>query len=452
MPRASARSALEFPTRFDWGVATAAPQIEGATDSDGRGESIWDRFSARPGTVVGGDTPAVACDHYRRFRNDCALMGKLGVKNYRFSLAWPRIFPDGGKNVNERGLDFYRRLVDQLARHDITSWATLYHWDLPQPLEDRGGWAQRDTVDAFARYADTVVRKLGDRVKNWFTLNEIPTFIGHGYRRGVHAPGRQESETVLARCFHHTLLAHGHAVGSVREFGGPSSRVGLAHDLLVPIPVTETAEDIAAAEEELSARNCHLLAPVYSGKYDRNAFRRAGRPLPETRPGDLAIISRATDFLGLNIYAGDFVQAKGRGREVLPFPPHYPTAGLDWLRLTPQAIYWGLRHCHARYRPKALYITENGAGYDEPATVTGELNDLHRRDYLRTHLLHVQRATTEGIPCRGYFVWSFLDNFEWAEGYTKRFGLVHVDFRTQRRSPKLSARWYARVMRENRLL
>ena len=450
--RASLRSRA-FPPRFVWGVATAAPQIEGAAGAGGRGESIWDRFAQRRGAVVNRDTPAVACDHFHRYRSDFALMRDLGVKHYRLSLAWPRLQPDGRGAVNTRGLDFYRRLLDSLHDHGITPWVTLYHWDLPQALEDAGGWRVRTTADAFARYAEIAVRGLGDRVRHWMTLNEIPTFIGHGYRLGVHAPGAREKPAVIAQCYHHALLAHGHAVRAVREFGAARAEIGLAQDLSVPIPVTETPADIAAAGRELQQRNAHILAPLYFGRYATAEMRAAGRPQPVVHRGDLNLIATPTDFLGLNIYSGEFVRATGRTtHEVLPFPPEYPCAGLAWLRLAPQSIYWALRHCHTVYQPGKLFITENGAGYDEPARATGEVNDLHRREYLRSHLEQVQRATAEGIPCRGYFAWSFLDNFEWAEGYAKRFGLVHVDFATQRRTPKLSARWFAGVIRENRVL
>lgn len=445
-------SSRSFPKNFSWGVATAAPQIEGAAREGGRGESIWDRFAGRPGAIKNGDTPARACDHFHLYPRDIALMRRLGVKNYRLSLAWPRLQPEGTGAANARGIDFYRRLLDALHAADITPWVTLYHWDLPQALEDAGGWRVRTTAEAFARYTELAVTALGSRVQHWMTLNEIPTFIGHGYRLGVHAPGARDKPAVIAQCFHHALLAHGYAVRAVREFGTSRAQAGLAHDLSVPIPLTETPADITAAEREMRWRNAHVLAPLFTGRYAEKEIVAVGNVPPAVRRGDLAVIAEPTDFLGLNIYSGVFVRATGAKHEVLPFPSGYPTAGLDWLRLTPQSIYWGLRHCHRLYRPGKLYITENGAGYEEPAQVSGELNDLHRRDYLRSHLEQVQRATSEGIPCRGYFAWSFLDNFEWAEGYAKRFGLVHVDFASQRRTPKLSARWYSGVMRENRVL
>jgi beta-glucosidase len=442
-----------FPRSFVWGVAASAPQIEGAAAEGGKGESIWDRFARQPGKIDEGHTPAVACDHYHRFKNDFALMRRLGVKHYRLSLAWPRLFPDGGRTVNAHGVDFYRRLFDAMASNDITPWVTFYHWDLPQALEENGGWRQRATVDAFAHCCETAVRAFSDQVRHWITLNEIPTFVGHGYRHGVHAPGAHEPEAVINQIFHHTLLAHGHAVRAVREFGGRGARVGLAHDLSVPIPVTETPRDIAVAEAELAANNAHLLAPIFHGHYPTSYLRRCGNARPRVARGDLEVIAEPTDFLGLNIYSGFFIRAATRGgREILPFPAQYPQAAMDWLKLAPQSIYWALRHCHSLYQPKALYVTENGAGYDEPATADSPLIDLHRREYLRNYLVNVHRAVDEGLPCRGYFQWSFMDNFEWAMGYGKRFGIVHVDYATQTRTPKLSAEWYACVMRENRIV
>ncbi len=447
------KTSYRFPRNFVWGVAAAAAQIEGAADADGRGESIWDRFAATPGKVGRGDTPAIACDHYHRFKDDFALMRRLGVKHYRLSLAWPRLHPDGGPGVNQKGIDFYRRVFDALEKNGITPWVTLYHWDLPQALEDRGGWRSRAVVDAFARYCDTAVRAFSDHARHWITLNEIPTFIGHGYRIGCHAPGARETDAVVNQAFHHTLLAHGHAVRAVREHGGRGARVGLTQDLSVSIPVTETPRDIAAAQAELAERNEHLLAPIFHGRYPASYLRRAGAAAPRIGRGDLALISTPTDFLGLNIYSGFFIRAgRGKSREILSVPAEFPRAALDWLQLMPQSIYWALRHCHALYRPRALYITENGVGYNEPASVETELQDLHRREYVRNYLTNVHRAVDEGIPCRGYFLWSFLDNFEWASGYAQRFGLVHVDYATQKRTPKLSAKWYSALMRENRIV
>jgi beta-glucosidase len=442
-----------FPPNFVWGVAAAAAQIEGGATAGGKGESIWDRFAATPGKVERGDTPAIACDHYHRFKQDFALMRRLGVKNYRLSLAWTRLYPDGGSQVNSRGIDFYRRLFEAMEHNGITPWVTFYHWDLPQALQDNGGWCNRATVDAFARYCDTAVKAFSESVRHWITLNEIPTFIGRGYGDGYHAPGVSASPAELYQAFHHTLLAHGQAVRAVREFGARDAKVGLTQDLSVPVPVTETDRDIAAAQAELAQRNEHLLAPVYQGGYPTAYLRRVGKDAPTVGRGDLALISQRTDFLGLNIYSGVFVRAgRGTRREILPFPASFPSAPLPWLKVMPQSIYWALRLCHELYRPGPLYITENGVGYRDPDTATAEIIDLDRREYVRNYLLNVHRAVDERIPCRGYFLWSFLDNFEWASGYHERFGLVHVDYRTLKRTPKLSAKWYQAVMRENRIV
>jgi beta-glucosidase len=442
-----------FPKNFVWGVAAAAIQIEGAATTDGRGESIWDRFALQPGKVVNGDTPAVSCDHYHRYHEDFALMRKLGVKHYRLSIAWPRIFPDGCGAVNQAGLDFYSRLIDAILAAGITPWVTLFHWDLPQALEDIGGWRVRATPDAFAGYADSVVRALGDRVKHWITLNEIPCFIGLGYQQGTHAPGACEPARVVAQAYHHALLAHGHGVRAVREFGGRGARVGLTHNPDLAIPVTETPRDIAAAQKWTEEKNWHLLAPIFQGRYPRRYLRACGAGRPVVRRGDLELISQPTDFLGLNVYTGYFVRA-GRGGvpEVLSMPANYPRGDLPWLNHAPQAIYWSLRTLHALYAVPSFYVTENGAGYEEAPDANGEILDLHRREYLRNYLISAHRAVAEGLPLHGYFLWSFIDNFEWAEGYVKRFGIIYNDFATQRRTPKLSAHWYATVMRENRVV
>src|SRR5690606_27928922 len=269
-----------------------AAQIEGAAAEDGKGESIWDRFASLPGNVARGDTPAVACDHYHRFKDDFALMRRLGVRNYRLSLSWPRLFPDGGRTVNTKGIDFYRRLFDAMERNGITPWVTFYHWDLPQALEERGGWINRDTADAFAWYCDTAVQAFHPHVRHWITLNEIPTFIGRGYGDGYHAPGVSAAKADLNQAFHHTLLAHGHAVRAVREYGGRGAKVGLTQDLSVPVPVTETPADIAAAQAELAERNAHLLAPIYQGRYPTSYLRHVGAAAPKVKRGDLAHISR----------------------------------------------------------------------------------------------------------------------------------------------------------------
>jgi beta-glucosidase len=444
---------LAFPKKFVWGVAMAAPQIEGASFTDGKGPSIWDTFSRIPGKIRNGDTLDIACDHYHRYRDDFALMAKLGVKNYRLSLAWPRIIPQGRGAVNQAGLDHYRRLLDTLLDYGITPWVTMFHWDLPQALEDQGGWRVRKTVDAFALYADLVVKTFGDQVKNWITLNEIfcITTLGHG--GGSKAPGTSESPAVLNQTYHHAILCHGHGVRAVREHGQRGSRVGLSEVSVVPIPVTDTPRDIAAAQKTFVASHIRVLDPIYRGRYATDYLREAGRSAPKVHRNDFDLISLPTDFLGLNIYTGSFVRAGKHGRpEVLPLPAGYPSSDCTWLKFMPQALHWGPRHAAEIYKVKSIYITENGVGYNEPPPVDGELFDLHRRDYLRNYLRELQHAIALGVPVKGYFLWSFLDNFEWEDGYERRFGIIHTDFATQVRTPKLSAHWYARVMAENRIV
>jgi beta-glucosidase len=369
------------------------------------------------------------------------------------SLAWPRIYPLGDSSLNQKGVDFYNRLIDSALENDITPWVTFYHWDLPQALEDIGGWRVREIPERFSTYANTVVKAFGDRVKNWITLNEIPCFIGLSYEKGEHAPGARESKKVINQAYHHALLAHGHAVKAVREFGGRGARVGLTHNPDIAIPVIENEETIAIAERCFARDNAHILAPVLTGRYPAEYLKRCGADRPLVQKGDMELISQPTDFLGLNVYAGYFVKRPARGEpERIPFPPQYPRAAQDWLLHTPQSIYWAMRHSNHLYGVKNFYVTENGAGYDEELNEKGECNDLHRRDYVRNYLVNVHRAITEGYGCRGYFLWSFIDNYEWAWGYGKRFGIVFNDFKTQKRTPKLSARWFSEVIKANRLL
>jgi beta-glucosidase len=445
----------QFPDGFVWGVAMAAAQIEGAARSGGKGESIWDRFATLPGKIKNGDSPEIACDHFHRYEADFDLMKELGIAHYRLSIAWPRVFPSGDGAINTRGLDDYSRIIDALLARQITPWVTIFHWDLPQALEDRGGWLVRPTVDAFGRYAHEVVRRLGDRVKNWFTVNEIPCFIGNGYGNGYFAPGRQVGARELNQAYHHALLAHGLGVEAVRSHGMPGSRVGLVHNHLPapPIPVTETEADIVAARTEYERTNGQLMGPIFLGHYPEAFLRAAGGDAPRIEPGDMERIARPTDFLGLNVYAGNFVRAGIDNQpEVLPFPRGYPEGALGWLKITPQSMYWSVRFAAEVFGVKSFYMTESGATFEDDITPAGEVFDLHRREYIRSYLVELHRALADGYDIRGYFVWTLLDNWEWAEGNKTRFGLVHVAFGTQRRTPKLSSRWYSEVIRHNRIV
>ncbi len=442
-----------FPKNFVWGVATAAPQIEGAAYEDGKGESIWDHFARIPGKVHLGENLDVACDHYHRYKQDFALMQKLGVKHYRLSIAWPRIYPNGRGAVNEKGLAFYDKLIDSMLAHGIQPWVTMFHWDLPQALEVEGGWRTRAIREPFAVYADTIVKRYRDRVKNWITLNEIICFTRYAYGGGDKAPGTNEGEAVVNQTFHNALLCHGEGVRAVREFGGRGARVGLTDNSSIPIPVMETPEHVAAAKAAFIRNNTRVLEAMYKGGYSAEYLRAAGKDRPKFEKDDFKLIGLPTDFLGMNIYTGDFVRAgKGGKPEVIPFTPNFPKADSPWLALIPEAMYWGPRWAHEVYGAKAVYITENGAGYDDAPPVKGEVNDLHRRNYVRAGLKELHRGMQEGVPTRGYFLWSFMDNFEWQDGYNRRFGVVYNDFKTQKRTPKLSALWYAEMMKKNRLI
>ena len=444
---------LRFPAGFTWGVATAAPQIEGAAFTDGKGASVWDTFSRQPGAVLNGDTLDTACDHYRRFDEDFALMRKLGIRHYRLSLAWPRILPGGRGTVNQQGVDFYHRLFDSLQKHGITPWVTMFHWDLPQALEDEGGWRVRGTTDAFAQYADTIVQAYGDRVKNWITLNEIFCFTRLGYGTGQKAPGRRESEQVVNQTYHHALIAHGHGVRAVREHGGKGARVGLTDNAIVTVPADLSPATVAAARRAFVEENIRVLDPLFTGRYSATYRKITGADAATVQRGDLANISRPMDFLGLNIYTGFFVRAGKGGRpQKIEFPANYPRSDCAWHYLMPQVLYWGPKFVTDLYGPLPLYITENGAGYNEAPPVNGVIDDLHRRECVRDYLTQLRAAMADGAPVKGYFLWSFMDNYEWEDGYQRRFGIVRNDFATQQRTPKLSARWYAQVMKQNALV
>jgi beta-glucosidase len=445
--------ARAFPPHFAWGAASAAAQVEGAAEADGKGPSIWDVFARRPGAVKNGDTPAVACDHYHRYPDDIALMADLGLKHYRLSIAWPRIMPEGVGTLNRRGLDFYSRLIDALLARGITPWVTMFHWDLPQALEEQGGWPVRAVTDAFADYADTIVKAYGDRVKHWITLNEIAVFLDNGYAIGRHAPGRKEEFATVHQAFHHALVCHGHGVRAVREFGGRDARVGLTDNSRSPTPVSETPENIAAAREAFQRGNARILEPIYTGAYGRYYERHTRGWRPKVAPGDMELLSAPTDFLGLNIYSGEFVRAGADGQpESVKVPEHYPVADSPWLRWNARALYWGPRHCAEVYGVRDLVITENGAGYNDAPPVDGKVNDLHRLEYMRQCLGELRRGIQDGVPVSGYFAWSLMDNFEWADGYERRFGIVYNDFATQQRTPKASAHWYREVIAAHALV
>ncbi|MBL8133161.1 MAG: beta-glucosidase [Anaerolineae bacterium] len=439
---------LTFPDSFIWGAATAAYQIEGAVDEDGRGTSIWDTFSRTPGRIAGGDTGDVACDHYHRWREDVALMRQMTLRAYRFSIAWARIFPDGRGSVNQRGLDFYSRLVDALLESGIQPYVTLYHWDLPQALQDDGGgWQRRGIVDDFVRYADVVSRALGDRVKHWTTFNEPWVFSWSGYYFGEDAPGWQGGVRAALTTTHHALLAHGAAVPILRA-NAPDAQVGIVLDMNMPEPATSAAEDVAAAERFAGFQNRWYLDPLFRGRYPADMLRLYGDQSPEIHPDDMARIAVPIDYLGINFYRRSVIAA---GDEVPPVsyrrvsPPGEYTA-MSW-EVSPQGIYDILKYVHDHYQPPALYVTENGAAFPDVIAADGQVHDADRVRYLERHFAQLQRAIVDGVPLRGYFVWSLMDNFEWAYGFEKRFGVIYVDYATQRRIIKDSGRFLAETAR-----
>jgi beta-glucosidase len=454
MNNVAAPAVQSFPKNFTWGFAAAAPQIEGAAFKGGKGESIWDHFSRIPGKIRNGDNLDNACEHYTRFRQDFRLMRSLGVRNYRLSIAWPRIFPEGTGKTNSKGLDFYKRLLDAMKENDIEPWVTMFHWDLPQALETRfGGWRDRRIVDAFGQYADTIVKAFGDRVKAWLTLNEITCFTKLAYGTGQKAPGLKLAERVVNQTAHHALLCHGEGVRAVREHGRRGSLVGLAENSGISVPVTETDPDIRAAEAEFQRDNFYSIDAMFRGGYDPGYLKALGKDAPDVGGKDFDSISLPIDFLGLNIYSGKFVRAGRNGKpETLNLPKSFPVADAPWLFHIPQAMYWGPRHVASLYGVKAIYITENGCGYHDEPDSRGEIIDLHRRELLRNYLGELRRGIRDGNPVKGYFLWSFIDNFEWEDGYGMRFGVVHCDFKSQKRTPKLSAQWYQKVIETNSLV
>ena len=439
----------QFPADFVWGAATASYQIEGAADEDGRGESIWDRFSRTPGKVENGDTGDVACDHYHRWQDDVALMRELNLNAYRFSIAWPRVIPAGTGPVNQAGLDFYDRLVDGLLEAGITPWATLYHWDLPQSLEDAGGWPAMATAEAFVPYVEAVTRRLGDRVKHWITLNEPWVSSMLGYLLGIHAPGRTDLGDALATS-HQLLRAHGLAVPVIRT-NSPESQVGITLNLTSAYPANPGNQGhVDAARSFDGFMNRWFLDPLAGRGYPDDMLKVYGDAAPEISEADLSAIAVPTDFLGVNYYTPSYLRAGDKGP--MPFTPvdrPGDRTAMGWL-VEPKGLEDLLVRLDHDYPAKPLYITENGAAYDDPEPANGSVSDPERLRYLAGHLAAAKRAIDAGADLRGYFAWSLLDNFEWSFGYTKRFGIVHVDYDTQTRTIKESGRWYANVAEEHR--
>lgn len=436
-----------WPPAFLWGAATSAFQVEGAADADGRGPSIWDAFCGTPGRLPGGPTSVAACEHYHRFNEDIALMSRLGLNAYRFSISWPRVMPDGAGQVNPAGLDFYDRLVDALRRANIEPLVTLYHWDLPAALQERfGGWAHADSPHIFADYAELVLRRLGDRVRWWLTLNEPWVVVDAGYFHGVHPPGLKDRRLGY-RVGHNLLRAHAYSVARFRAMRRPDAQISFALNTAYFFPAGEGPDDAAAAERSLLNFGGWFMDPVQFGDYPQELRARLGDLLPEFTPEDSRLLTRSADFLALNYYTSDIVRhapSCGPMEAEILAAADVPRTAMNW-KIMPDGLRRLLHWLWDRYR-LPICITENGAAFDDAADEGGFVRDTDRLEYIRTHLEAVAAAMRDGVDLRGYFVWSLLDNLEWAEGYSKRFGIVRCDFATQQRTIKASGQWYAEFL------
>jgi beta-glucosidase len=444
-----------FRDDFVWGAATAAYQIEGAATEAGKGLSVWDMMCRQPGKIWEGHHGGVACDHYHRYKEDVSLMKELGLQAYRFSVSWPRVIPDGTGAINAKGLSFYDRLVDELLAKGVQPWATLFHWDYPHALFLKGGWMNPDSPKWFGDYTRVVVDRLSDRVRHWITLNEPQCFIWYGHSTGMHAPGIQYGFEEVAVAGHHTLLAHGTSAQVIRARAKTTPQVGWAPVGVVYYPATDSPEDVEAARRatfEIKSRslwsNTWWADPVLFGRYPEDGLRVFGAAAPKFTDQDMATIHQPIDFYGVNIYNGFKVRAGRNGEpEAIRYPDGHPHTHFLW-NVTPEALYWGPRFLHERYRCP-LVMTENGLSNNDWVSLDGKVHDPQRIDFLSRYLRAYRQAAADGVDLRGYFQWSLLDNFEWAEGYKQRFGIVHVDYETQRRTIKDSALWYRDVIRSN---
>ena len=446
---------MSFPKDFVWGAAAASYQIEGSARQDGKGTSIWDVFCQKQGTVWNGQSGEVACDHYRRYQEDVRLMKQIGLYAYRLSISWPRIIPQGTGAINPKGLEFYDKLIDELLAADISPYVTLFHWDYPYELYCRGGWLNQDSSDWFAEYVEVVVDRLSDRVKHWITLNEPKCFITLGHQWGMHAPGDKLEFGNVLTAAHNVLLAHGKAVQTIRARSKAECRIGLASLGVVNVPATDSSEDIEAARQAMFSvtyKNCWnntwWTDPVLLGQYPEDGLGLFGSDVPAIGGGDLETVCQSLDFLGLNIYFGQITRAGKDGRpEIVPLPVGYAMTSYGWV-VTPEALYWAPRLFWERYR-LPIIITENGMSNVDWLSLDGKVHDPQRIDFLNRYLLQLEKASNDTTDIRGYFHWSLLDNFEWSEGYKQRFGLIYVDYATQKRILKDSAYWYKEVIVSN---
>ncbi|MFH1499806.1 MAG: GH1 family beta-glucosidase [Verrucomicrobiota bacterium] len=446
---------MSFPEKFHWGAMTSAYQIEGAWDADGKGPSVWDTFTRRKGDIIDGSCGRVACDHYHRYKTDVALMAQIGLNAYRFSVSWPRVIPNGTGAVNKAGLGFYDRLVDELLAAGIEPWITLFHWDFPSELFVRGGWLNPESPSWFSEYTAVVVDRLSDRVSHWVTLNEPQCFIGVGHARGEHAPGLRLELSDVLQAGHHALLAHGRAVEVIRERAKRPPTVGWTPSGSFYYPATPTTEDINAARlatksvwADSAWNNCWWSDPVVFGRYPESGLRAYGAAVPKATKADFKTIRQPIDFYGCNLFQGEAVKAGPGGAPMhVPLPPGHPRTLSRWSQ-TPEALYWGAKFMSEHYR-LPIVVTKNGMSNCDVVGHDGRVRDPGRIEFMINHLLQLRRALAEGIDIRGYFAWSLMDSFSWQEGYQQRFGLIHVDYESQRRTLKDSALWYRDVIVSN---
>lgn len=444
----------KFPDNFVWGTATAAMQIEGALRESGAGESSWERFAGKPGAIYDNSTPVNAVEHFKYWKKDIAIMKELGVNAYRFSIPWSRTVPDG-RNINPLAMDFYNRLTDELLTNGIEPFVTLFHWETPQALEDRGGWLNKDTAYATEIHAEVVLKNLADRVKNFFTINEAMCFTLLGYGSGVHAPGACLGEKAALQALHNGFLAHGVMLDVIRKTA-PHVKAGIVENCITQVPVWESEENCLAARKAFFDRNANRITLVMEGRYTDEFLKKAGNNAPQFTDGELKLIGSKMDHIGINCYSGEYViydpDVPMQYRNV-PFSDDFPRMMWDWFGFEPSSLYWSIRAMNELWGGNSYYISENGCpAADRPSAENGKVEDVKRIMFLRQYLAAAQRATAENLPLKGYFHWSLMDNFEWAWGFSSRFGLYHVNLANQERTPKLSAGFFRDVIRNNALL
>ncbi len=441
---------MNIPNDFIWGAATAAYQIEGAACQDGKGLSVWDMMCRRPNVIFGNHNGNVACDHYHKYKEDIAMMKWMGIKAYRFSLSWPRILPHGTGEVNKNGLDFYSQLIDELLINDIVPYVTLFHWDFPHELYRRGGWLHEDSSDWFAEYTRIVIEKLSDRVRNWITLNEPQSFIQFGHLEGIHAPGDKLALSQIFQASHNVLLSHGKSFRVIKSCAKSRPNIGYAPIGFVSVPTSCNCDDVTFAEKSTFAceltnvlNNSWWMDPVLLGTYPEDGLKLYEPYLPKFDVDDLSVIQTDIDFLGLNIYHGTKVGKPSLDNSV----HHFPLTSFGW-PVVPESLYWGPKFFYKRYK-KPIMITENGMANTEWPSLDGAVHDPQRIDFMTRYLRELRNVIAEGVPVKGYFHWSLMDNFEWAQGFSKRFGLIYVDFNSQSRILKDSAYWYKNLIASN---